>query len=296
MVEITGKGVLSLEDDEHRQHRKMLTGAFSTFNVKKLEPVFQSKTKELGDILDLTISQNNGGYGVIDCTDVFSKATLDVIGVTVLGVELANLKSVSIGDKPSSQSKQVNSGKEYTFHDAYEIIFAQSFIGKILFFANAFVPTRWLPLEANREFAFATSWLRDVLGHLIRERYSLVNEARRSGKYETLKRDSRDLLSYIIEESMPGGPAEGIAEDNFLGHVRVHAVSSVQPPSTNIRRDIVASVYGSRPRYECRHAHLERIYDGHKPRYPGEASRRDSSAHRHKARLELFRHRFPFLS
>ncbi|KAI4864228.1 cytochrome P450 [Hypoxylon rubiginosum] len=219
MVEITGKGVLSLEDDEHRQHRKMLTGAFSTFNVKKLEPVFQSKTKELGDILDLTISQNNGGYGVIDCTDVFSKATLDVIGVTVLGVELANLKSVSIGDKPSSQSKQVNSGKEYTFHDAYEIIFAQSFIGKILFFANAFVPTRWLPLEANREFAFATSWLRDVLGHLIRERYSLVNEARRSGKYETLKRDSRDLLSYIIEESMPGGPAEGIAEDNFLGHL-----------------------------------------------------------------------------
>ncbi|KAI6090985.1 cytochrome P450 [Hypoxylon rubiginosum] len=218
MVEITGKGVLSLEDDEHRQHRKMLTGAFSTSNVRKLEPVFQSKTKELGDVLDLTISQSNGGYGIIDCTDVFSKATLDVIGVTVLGVELANLKSVNVGNQPRSQTKQL-SATEYTFHDAYEIIFAQSFIGKILFFANAFIPTRWLPLEANREFAFATSWLRDVLGQLIRERYGRVNEARRSGKYESMKRDSRDLLSYIIEESMPGGPAEGIAEENFLGHL-----------------------------------------------------------------------------
>lgn len=233
MVEITGKGVLSLEDDEHRQHRKMLTGAFSTSNVRKLEPVFQSKTKELGDVLDLTISQSNGGYGIIDCTDVFSKATLDVIGVTVLGVELANLKSVNVGNQPRSQTKQL-SATEYTFHDAYEIIFAQSFIGKILFFANAFIPTRWLPLEANREFAFATSWLRDVLGQLIRERYGRVNEARRSGKYESMKRDSRDLLSYIIEESMPGGPAEGIAEENFLGHVSIRSVSFIRDCNPNL--------------------------------------------------------------
>lgn len=219
MVEITGKGVLSLEDDEHRQHRKMLTGAFSTSNVRKFEPVFQSKTKELGDVLDQTISAS--GHGIIDCTEVFSKATLDIIGVTVLGVELANLKSVSVGESAEGQNKKNDAKKQYTFHDAYEIIFAQSFIGKILFFANAFVPTRWLPLKANREFAFATSWLRNVLTELIRQRYNSVNEARRSGKFESMKRDSRDFLSYVIEESMPGGPAEGIAEENFLGHVRI---------------------------------------------------------------------------
>ncbi|KAI1404488.1 cytochrome P450 [Hypoxylon fuscum] len=217
MVEITGKGVLSLEDDEHRQHRKMLTGAFSTSNVRKFEPVFQSKTKELGDVLDQTISAS--GHGIIDCTEVFSKATLDIIGVTVLGVELANLKSVSVGESAEGQNKKNDAKKQYTFHDAYEIIFAQSFIGKILFFANAFVPTRWLPLKANREFAFATSWLRNVLTELIRQRYNSVNEARRSGKFESMKRDSRDFLSYVIEESMPGGPAEGIAEENFLGHL-----------------------------------------------------------------------------
>ncbi|KAI1413024.1 cytochrome P450 [Hypoxylon sp. FL1857] len=206
MVEITGKGVLSLEGNEHRQHRKMLGGAFSTFNVRKLEPVFASKAKEFGDILDQAISaggEEKRSSGVIDCTDAFSKVTLDIIGVTVLGVELANLKPGNVGGQPHGRRRHTNRKKEYTFHDAYEVIFAQSLVGKILFFANSVVPTRWLPLEANREFAFATEWLRGVLTELIRERYNQVNEAK----------------NYIIEESMPGGPAEGIEEENLLGHL-----------------------------------------------------------------------------
>ncbi|KAI2612348.1 cytochrome P450 [Hypoxylon fragiforme] len=217
MVEITGKGVLSLEGEEHRQHRKMLTGAFSTPNVRKLDPVFRYKTKELGDVLDSAIG--TGDSTVIDCTEVFSKATLDIIGITVLGVELTNLKSISTKDQKRDKGKRYKAKKDYTFHEAYEVIFSQSLIGKILFFANAFVPTRWLPLEANREFAFATNWLREVLLELIRERHNKIDQARLSGKYESVKKDSRDLLSYIIEESMPGGPAENIAEENFLGHL-----------------------------------------------------------------------------
>ncbi|KAI0006418.1 cytochrome P450 [Xylariaceae sp. FL0662B] len=220
MVEITGKGVLSLEDDEHRLHRKMLAGVFSAPNVRKLEPVFQTKASELSTVLSQAISgsdREKGSQGVIDCTEVFSKATLDIIGVTILGAELANLKTVN--DQSQRQNTKAQAKEAYTFHEAYEIIFAQSFIGKVLFFANAFVPTRWLPLEANREFAFATSWLREILTKLIRQRYLEVEEARRSGKYESLKKDSRDLLSFVVEESMPGAPAEGIPEDNFLGHL-----------------------------------------------------------------------------
>ncbi|KAI1084355.1 cytochrome P450 [Whalleya microplaca] len=218
MVEITGKGVLSLEDEEHRLHRKMLAGVFSAVNVRKLEPVFQTKTKELNAVLnDAVSSREKGNHGVIDCTEVFSKATLDIVGVTVLGAELANLKTVN--DPSQRQNTKAQAKEHYTFHDAYEIIFAQSFIGKILFFSNAFVPTRWLPVEANREFAFATSWLKEILTKLIHERTREVKEARRSGKYESLKKDSRDLLSFIVEESMPGAPAEGIPEENFLGHL-----------------------------------------------------------------------------
>ncbi|OTB04987.1 hypothetical protein M426DRAFT_145735 [Hypoxylon sp. CI-4A] len=223
MVEITGKGVLSLEDNEHRQHRKMLGGVFSAFNVRKLEPIFKSKAKELGDVIARATSESDRddeGSGLIDCIDILSRVFLDIIGVTVLGVELSHLKpAANTGGHAHTQDEKAGGSRSYTFHDAYEIIFAQSLIGKILFFANAFVPTRWLPLKANREFAHATHWLRNVVSELIQERRSQIDELRKLGKSESSREHSRDLLSYVIEESMPGGPAEGIAEENLLGHL-----------------------------------------------------------------------------
>lgn len=218
MTEITGAGIVGLEGDEHHRHRRMLAGVFSASNVRKLEPVFQSKAKELTSLLAESDAANNG---LIDCTDVFSKATLDIIGVTIMGVELSNLKSVRHKDSGDRQwnLKHAVRTVNYTFHDAYEIIFAASMLGKILFFANGFFPTRWIPVEANREFKFATTWLRQVITKLIQDRYRDVDEARKDGKYELMKRDSRDLLSFLVEESIPGGPAEGIALENFLGHV-----------------------------------------------------------------------------
>lgn len=219
MTEITGAGIVGLEGEEHHRHRRILAGVFSGSNVRKLEPVFQSKAKELTSLLSQSGAANNG---MIDCTDVFSKATLDIIGVTIMGVELSNLKSVQqkdSGDRQWSLKHAVRT-EEYTFHDAYEIIFAASMLGKILFFANGFLPTRWIPIEANREFRFATTWLRQFITKLIQDRYRVVDEARKTGKYEVMKEGSRDLLSFLVEESVPGGPAEGIALENFLGHVR----------------------------------------------------------------------------
>ncbi|KAF4997880.1 hypothetical protein FDECE_11962 [Fusarium decemcellulare] len=40
-----------------------------------------------------------------------------------------------------------------------------------------------------------------------------------SEKTEHCQPDSRDLLTFIVEERMPGHPAEGLKEDNFLGHL-----------------------------------------------------------------------------
>lgn len=220
MTEITGAGVLGLEGEEHQKHRRMLAGVFSLSNVRKLEPVFRDKAKELNALIERAGAANDG---VIDCTDVFSKATLDIIGFTIMGVELSNLMSERQKDSGDRQWSLNHAGRvdRYSFHDAYEIIFAASMVGKVLFFANGFFPTRWIPVEANREFKFATSWLRQVITELIQERYQQFYEASRTGKYETMKKDSRDLLSFLAEESVPGGPAEGIEMDNVLGHVSV---------------------------------------------------------------------------
>ncbi|KAF4455209.1 cytochrome p450, partial [Fusarium albosuccineum] len=159
--------------------------------------------------------------GVIDCTEVFTKATLDIIGATVLGLELENLSSVSFASKEDSHAGKAKpaSKREYSFYEAYEIILEQGLLGKILLFASGFFPVRWIPIAENREYMFCTDWVRRVLQRTIIDRRAQVKSKMASEKVEHCQLDSRDLLTFIVEESMPGHPAEGLKEDNFLGHL-----------------------------------------------------------------------------
>lgn len=85
--EVIGVGLLSLEGEAHKRNRKMLNVPFAASNIRKLEPLFKEKARDIGSIFDSAIiSGSDGGKtGVIDCTETFSKATLDIMGVSILG-------------------------------------------------------------------------------------------------------------------------------------------------------------------------------------------------------------------
>jgi cytochrome P450 len=222
--EVAGHGLILMEGDEHRAHRKMLGNSFSLKNIRKLEPIFKEKAKDICLFFDQTIAENDGKTGAFDCTTTFSKAVLDIMGSAILGVDLNYVKpSESIDPNSSAQLQASGLNNDCTFHEAYDVFFAPGPIGRLLLFANGFVPTRWLPLETNREFLFAMDWLNGVLTNIIRDRYRAVSAAKAEGKYEP--KDSKDLVTFIVEESMPGGTAEGIGEREFLGHV-----SSIEHP------------------------------------------------------------------
>ncbi|KAK6211998.1 hypothetical protein LQW54_005526 [Pestalotiopsis sp. IQ-011] len=203
------KSLALLEFDEHRQHRKMLAGIFAPANIKRLAPVFVAKSKELQTMFDVAIESNDGRTGVIDCTHTYSRATLDAVGVGIFGVDLAQTRNAGLVRQ---------SNENYSFPDAYEDIFAPDTIGKVLFALNAFIPIRWLPLEANRKFMFASKWLNETLGKLVQERRQKITEAIAAGKYD---KQSRDLLSFLIEESLPGGTAAGISDKHIADHLLV---------------------------------------------------------------------------
>ena len=219
MVEtLIGKGVLSMEGDAHRAARKMLAGPFSMSNIRKLEPVFQAKANDISDLFDRAIYVGEDGKtGVIDCTDTFSKATLDIVGATTLGVDLANVKSTTFSEQASKDHKSSSEATEYSFHQAYCVTFAQNQVGKMLLFASAYVPTRWIPIQENRDFHFATNWLTETFGWMIRDRYRQVIEAMSAGKYDYNK--SRDLLTFLVEEGISSGLSEELAEKEFVGQV-----------------------------------------------------------------------------
>lgn len=240
--ELGGRGVILMEGEEHRAHRKMLAAPFSLKNIRKLEPIFQEKATDICASFDRCIEENDNddddkhtGTAVIDCTDTFSKAILDIMGQAILGINLDYVKQPGEtngngGGKAKGKSANGTDGgsgsgsgcgndltERYTFHEAYRQFFTPGTLGKFLLFANGFVSTRWLPLQANRDFLNAMGWLHEVLRSIIRDRNREVRAAVAAGTWET--KDSRDLITFIAEESLPGGVAEGITEDDFLGHV-----------------------------------------------------------------------------
>ncbi|KAJ4296487.1 hypothetical protein N0V90_006532 [Kalmusia sp. IMI 367209] len=217
--EIIGKGVINMEGDDHRAARKMLTGAFNVPNSRKLIPVFQEKAQEVSNLFDRSIAANKDGSntGVFAAVDTFQSFTLDTFGVVNLGVELNHLGSITFDDDKLEEKKAKKDAEGWTFHKAYEIIFAPGPLGGILMFANAFFPVRWLPIKENKDFADACFFLKATLKGLISDRVRTVHTAMRAGTYEKAK--SRDLLTFICEEMVPGGPAEDLTEYNLLGHM-----------------------------------------------------------------------------
>ncbi|KAF4997881.1 hypothetical protein FDECE_11963 [Fusarium decemcellulare] len=102
--EFTGNGILVLEGEEHCAHRRMLANPLSVPNIRKLQPIFEAKSRELCKLLEHAAASS----GLIDCTEVFTKATLDIIGAAVLGLELESLSSVSFASKEDSHAGKAN--------------------------------------------------------------------------------------------------------------------------------------------------------------------------------------------
>ncbi|KAI1387264.1 cytochrome P450 [Hypoxylon trugodes] len=214
MKEILGDGIVSMEFDRHRAHRKILNSCFTVTNIRKLEPVFKAKAFEVNQLFDRSIAVGNDGEtGVIDCCEYFSKFTLDVTTIAVLGTDAGSVASTTL----PGETKPHDIEAKYELHDAYMNTLAQGTLGGILMLANSYVPTRWLPLQANRDFLFGASWLRNYVTQLLRKRHEELKKSMDAGKYETS--GSRDILTFLLEESMPGGSAEGATESETVGHL-----------------------------------------------------------------------------
>ncbi|KAF2247316.1 cytochrome P450 [Trematosphaeria pertusa] len=196
--EVTGMGLVFAEGEEHRIQRKLLNGIFSTSNVKKLLPVVQLH----GRCLTKTIDQRIGCdvSAVVEVVSLFSKATLDIIGLITLGKELDSLNA-----KPS-------------FHECYDLIFNQSPLSSGLTAVNTYIPLRsWLPLEANRSFVAANNEVKRILRQQIRLRQIETATSKSATKNPSLP-ISRDILTYLLEA--PPSPQQQWTEDELLGYLR----------------------------------------------------------------------------
>lgn len=218
-----GDGLTSFESKEYRAHRKMLSGCFTPDCLRRLEPVFKEKAAQLSHFLDRAIEACGNGSVVIDCTDTFGRYALDIMGRALLGVDFSYLdQTVFDGDGNAAQGTQ-----PYGFLDAHDAIFGPDEMGKTFTFLDVFFPIRWIPCRTNAKFLRATSWTNATVRQLVaRRKQEIANTADRANYEDT----SRDILSFLIEESRPGGCAEGIQDTNIVGHVSHCRLSNPSPP------------------------------------------------------------------
>ena len=116
---------------------------------------------------------------------IYTKAMMDIIGVTILGVELGNLKS---------------SSSSMNFVDCYHGVLAPPLLGKLITFLNPFIPLRWLPLKANTDFIRANAEIQGMLRELTRKRWNEVTT--RKGDDTSSETNGRDVLTFMVETSL----------------------------------------------------------------------------------------------
>ncbi|KAI8711432.1 hypothetical protein NCS52_01406600 [Fusarium sp. LHS14.1] len=179
--EFLGVGLLFSVGDEHKRLRRIVAGPLSRPSVRRLMPVFVNESKALNrKIADAIKEHDQGG---MEIETFFTKASLNIIGVSLLGKELHSFRS------PSSP---------LTFEQCYSNILTQPIAGQLISFINPFIPLRWLPVKANLDFVRAKAALKTMMTELIEQRTDEVLAAR-SGQSDIVLSD--DLLTRMIEAS-----------------------------------------------------------------------------------------------
>ncbi|KAH7240808.1 cytochrome P450 [Fusarium redolens] len=179
--EFLGVGLLFSIGDQHKRLRRIIAGPLSRPSIRKLFPTFMTYSRKLNSDIDDAIRLSKDG--ILEIEELFTRVTLDIIGVSLLGKELRDFRSHS---------------SPLSFEQCYNAILAQPLAGQIISFINPFIPLRWLPISANLNFIKAKSALKGMMTELIEQRTSEVAKAK---ELDTDSRLSSDLLTRMIEAS-----------------------------------------------------------------------------------------------
>ncbi|KAI0179894.1 cytochrome P450 [Hypoxylon sp. FL1284] len=197
--EIVGTGLLFTEGHEHKRQRRMILNVFSVPNMKKLLPVFREKASEMVSFVERRLKENPSGN--VEVQSIFGKATLDAIGVAALGMELENLRSEEL---------------KMDFLQCYFRMLAQPPVSALISFIHVNIPIRkFIPLEANWGFVRASTGVRSMLDRCIEER---IREVKSTDREKVAGPESRDLLTYMIEEREANNDELTIAD--IRGHLQ----------------------------------------------------------------------------
>lgn len=210
--------------------------------------------------------------------DVYSRVTLDVIGIFALGMELRNLETPS------------------EFVRCYQIAFDPPRSGQILAAINMVIPIRWIPFpRANRDFVKANATMRRLLSDITQQRIDEIRAGKKESLVQKYDAPNKDLLTYMVEEKYLAAKDNWSKEDlveQVMNFVATGMLCSQHFLLLFIQQGVL-TMY--RPRDNSKCTHMGHLRLGREPPHHTPSPRGGSGAPQAQPRSVLHRHREPVL-
>ncbi|TFK34906.1 cytochrome P450 [Crucibulum laeve] len=217
---ILGTGVLVVEEDKHKQQRKIMNPAFGTAQIRELTEIFTEKSVELRDLWASEIAKQ-GGTGRIDVLAWLSKMTLDVIGLAGFNYMFDTLKT----DKNE-------------LNEAFSTLFRSETRMSLIPILRSMVPAlrpilEHVPEERDKEARMAGATMKRIGVQLLRDsKAAIVGNDEKVDKASSLRR--RDLLSLLLRANMATDIPESqrMTDEDVLAQVPTFLVAGHETTST----------------------------------------------------------------
>ncbi|KAK0663039.1 putative cytochrome P450 E-class, group I [Cercophora samala] len=181
--DFAGRGLLFAEGEAHRVARRALNPIFGPGSIRRMMGVFWEKGEGLGGYITGLLGEE--GEGVIDVNELYVKATIDVTGATMLGVDLGNLR---------------DEATDTDFLTSFRRVFQQPPLSALISFINLFLPIRpFLPIEANLGYLRASHRLRQMTLSIVNTR---IRELSQPNHHNPVS-NGADLLTMMLQNEIP---------------------------------------------------------------------------------------------
>ncbi|KAJ7289232.1 cytochrome P450 [Mycena rebaudengoi] len=209
---IVGPGILVVEDDVHKQQRKIMNPAFGAPQVRELTGIFIEKSLQLRDAW-LGEAAKSGGVGNIDVVSWLTKATLDIIGLAGFNYKFNSLD-------PSAPRDE--------FDEAFTTISATPMNFMSLLKAN-YPLLRAIPTKMDTIIDNSQAVMLRIGQKLLHESKNAIVEG---GAFQSAR--TRDLLSLLVRANTSKDIPESqrLSDKDVLAQVPTFLVAGHETTST----------------------------------------------------------------
>ncbi|KAF9061341.1 cytochrome P450 [Rhodocollybia butyracea] len=202
---LMGSGITTVEDQVHNRQRKVLNPAFSAKQLRQFLELFQSSTKRLAAKWQQECDTSKGA--VLNVCKWLPRITLDVIGESAFSYEFGSLKGeeneLGVIFEHLFVDSRVNPGK-------WRLLY-RSLRGNLPDFVGNFL-VRFPSKEERRFLGFLNASKR-----VARPLFKRASD----GTAEKDTKDSKDVLSILVQANQQMDPKKALDEDEVLSQMAV---------------------------------------------------------------------------